>query len=166
MTGVDAIFTGKVSKVNYDPRHLEHRKWLASYIRALLLTKKFVQINQSSQIEEIWEFKTSHPKITIRVFTSIVEGTMREEGQDAIRVCAVYKRDDCKIKGLVSETRVNRKGTYGDIGDRMLSRLRDCYQKVNKVGRCMRCGSPLFVSRKKNYVCVETCYAQRTTQRI
>lgn len=62
--------------------------------------------------KEIVYGKIVAKNVCLRVYTSVAYGVSRECGQDAIRVCLVYRKKDGTIVGIGRETRVNRIGTW------------------------------------------------------
>lgn len=105
------------------------------------------------------------PGVRVVVYTTVegvdLQATVRECGEDAIRVCVVYRDSERKDHGLVSMTRVHRTGTVEAIRERLLIRMREAWRAAFQVPRCTHCGAPTFLSKKKNRVCAALCWTKR-----
>jgi hypothetical protein len=147
----------------YNPESLVDRTNLAVLLHKRLSEAKF-SIADQFRGEDVYELAVSS-KITIRVFSSIVNGMCRGNGEDAIRVVAIYRRADGKDQFLLNETRVNRTGAMTDIVNRTVERARDIYRELvrrkNAKMVCRSCGAPTFLSSKGNEVCAETCWVKK-----
>ncbi len=141
----------------YVPGSYSHRRLLACDLRAMLDSAGFSEIDSRGELV----FERVHartPAIRVRVYTTIRNGEVREVGDDAIRVCLVYRNKNGDTRGLSKGKRVNRTGTVGGIVGRTLGRMRDQYGAVPRVDRCS-CGAPKFKSKKGNLVCADFCWA-------
>lgn len=153
----------------YDHTSLHHRKLLAQHILRVVLDAGFAEAAVEGRgIKErvFYRVVDQIPGVRVQVYTSI-EGfgdaaAVREVGEDAIRVCAVYRDGEKSDHGLVSATRIHRTGTIEAIRERLYVRMREAYGGALKVPRCDRCGAPTFLSKKKNRVCAELCWTRRT----
>lgn len=146
----------------YNPESYADRTKLAVLLDQRLTEAKF-KIAAVRGGEDVYELVVTS-KIRILVYSSIVQGMCRGNGEDAIRVVAVYRRADGKDQFLLSETRVNRIGQTLDIANRTIERARDIYRELvrrkNANMVCRRCGAPTFLSKSKNEVCAETCWTK------
>ena len=110
-------------------------------------------------------------RIQVRVYTTVRGGkngvplSVRSEGKDAIRVCAVYETNSGGIKGLSKETRVNRTGNIDDIVDRMHQRMRSAYKTAVGGETCRKCSAPMFVSKNGSKCCAEICWKSSEEKR-
>jgi len=109
--------------------------------------------------EKIYSRPVKDTGIYVRVYTSIVENSVRKEGRDAIRVAGIYISKDSR-KGITSSRRVNRTGTIPDIVNRMYSRMRESWSDCCSVQRCY-CGAPKFKSKAGNIVCADACWVMK-----
>jgi len=109
--------------------------------------------------EDTYERQTPHPNVRIRVYTTIVGTEVRGDGQDAIRVCLIYK-DGVRTQGLIKQRRVNRTGVIKDIVNRTRGRMRDAWEAGKKLEKC-QCGAPKFKSKKDNMVCADFCWTKK-----
>ena len=108
---------------------------------------------------------TKDGKLKVKVFTTVTGGKpgypleVRENGRDAIRVCATYTTKAGKERGLIKETRVNRVGDIDNIVTRMHERMRMAWKAATADGaRCHNCGAPKFVTKQGKHVCAEICW--------
>jgi hypothetical protein len=145
----------------YDPANTAHRTELAEALKALLERSGFVKTLSAG--EDIYEFK--FPKLAhtrVLVYTTVVNGVARGDGEDAIRVAAVYTTSKGQQRGLFKDTRVNRTGEIEKIVERTLGRMRNAYTALNKRSAegkvCNKCGSPLFTAKSGKEVCAEACW--------
>ena len=104
------------------------------------------------------------PGIRVLVYTSVEQGPTGPEtrgvGADAIRVCAVYRNKKGQDRGLAkAEARVNRVGQVEDIATRTHERMRSVWGIARQGTSCSACGAPMFLSKKKNLVCADTCWS-------
>lgn len=100
-----------------------------------LSAKSFTQ--SASDNEVVYERQHDQCKhITIRVYTSIAvdSGQPRNNGKDAIRVVAFYKKNDKTfgIAGRQSISRVYRTGSEEKVFERTLLRMREAYSVANE----------------------------------
>ena len=93
----------------------------------------------------------------VRVYTTIVDGKVRDAGRDSIRVAAVYTAMDGKTRGLVKDRRVHRTGNVDAITERMVERMRGVWKNAARPEHC-HCGAPKFVTKKGNLCCAEICW--------
>jgi hypothetical protein len=156
--------------LSYDPNIAMHRRVLAQHVLNVVLTAGFVEEDPTSRNASIKErvfyrVVDGSPDVRIQVWTTIVnfdgDATVRDSGQDAIRVCAVYSTKGGLERGIVSATRIHRVGTIEAICDRLLTRMREVYRKAARPQRCDRCGAPTFKSKNGNQVCAEICFKNR-----
>lgn len=89
--------------------------------------------------------------LCVHVLTSISarhQGA-RAVGQDAIRVCLVWKDADGWERGLGKEKRINRCGGQGktgrDIVERALERARDLVRNKGSMPACKLCNRPMML---------------------
>lgn len=153
----------------YDPTSAIHRKHLAQRVLALLATSGFIEeavTIRKAQIRErvFYRVVNEAPEIRVQVWTSIEGEEVRAVGEDAIRICAVYRNKQSEDKGILKNTRVHRVGDVDDICNRLLARMRETYKKARTPNRCKSCGAPTFTSKKKNEVCSDLCYINRVQE--
>lgn len=155
--------------LTYDPNLAMHRRVLAQHILNVVLTAGFMEedpTGRNSLIKErvFYRGVDGVPNVRVQVWTTIVgfddDATVRDSGKDAIRVCAVYSTKGGLERGIVSTTRIHRVGTIEAICERLLDRMREVYRKAARPKRCDRCGAPTFISKNKNQVCAEICFAR------
>ena len=94
------------------------------------------------------------------VYTTVVNGAVRNVGKDAIRISGVHKNSQDKWLGLVKNTRVNRTGEIDAIVNRMYERMRSTYGSIMQPANCDKCEAPNFISSKGNSVCSEFCWTK------
>ena len=138
--------------MKYNHTNPTDRVELAKKIKETLLTAGFHKVPNAG--EDVYE--RAHHKaedIVVRVYTSVYRGEVRESGEDAIRVAAIYNG-----RGIAKATRINRTGDMEKITERLLERMREVYGKVPSITRCPRCGAPQFVSKNGNLVCADLCW--------
>ncbi len=77
--------------------------------------------------------------ICLRVYSSVayINGESRGVGEDAVRVCVVYRKKDGTIVGIGRETRVNRVETW-----RKNLQLRLDKYHLLLTPSCKKCGEP------------------------
>lgn len=147
----------------YNPCSVADRRTLAQAIQAMLEAAGFVK--QQGTGEDVYAY--NYPKIKntqIVVYSSIENGVARGDGQDAIRVSALYTTQQGTKRGLFKDVRVNRTGEIEGIVERTKQRMRNAYAELNKKavkGCCSKCGAPLFLSKNKNEVCAEACWTKK-----
>ena len=153
----------------YDPLIALHRRHLAQRILKVVLDADFLEEDptaKNSSIKErvFYRVVTNSPDIRVQVWTSVTgdgdAATVREVGDDAIRVCAVYRSKKDQDRGIVSTTRIHRVGTVDAICDRLLTRMREVYGKAARPNRCTKCNAPTFKSKKGNEVCADLCFVR------
>ena len=149
--------------MKYNPSSLADRIDLAKQLQALFERSGFKKIESSGEDVYAYEFPLM-PRTRILVYSTIVHGCVRGDGADAIRVAGVYTRQDGQVRGIVSDTRVNRTGDIEGIVARTRERMRGVYAELrdrstNKL--CKKCNAPLFISKQGNEVCAETCWLKK-----
>jgi hypothetical protein len=145
--------------MQYDPRTPESRRALAAGIVDALTNHSFMEEYDERSGEKV--LYRPHPKgVRVQVWTSVdrASGMARSVGDDAIRVCAVYRTRDGVDRGILRTTRVNRVGDVDAIVGRVVERARTVWADVNTAPRCNRCGAPTFTSKAGNQVCAEVCW--------
>jgi len=156
----------KKAKTPYDHSHAMFREMLGLHLIGVLEDAGFAEadhkITNGGNERVFYRHMPNTDRKTILVYTTISKGTnvVRENGNDAIRVCGVYKSSDGQMRGLVSKKRVNRTGYMEDIGDRMLERMRGTWSAMRSCESCRQCGAPMFVSKAGNSVCAEVCWTR------
>jgi hypothetical protein len=144
----------------YNPNSISDRQSLAMAVEFKLQTCGFTpEPSTNDRFELIYKRPVGESKISVVVYTSIVNDQVRNRAKDAIRIAGVYENGDVR-RGIVSDTRVNRVGEIPDIVERMYQRMRECYRSCNTARTCDKCGAPMFTSKKKNLVCAEACWAK------
>ena len=148
----------------YDPNNTMHRKALAQQLQSLFSGAGFVKLDGPAHAEDVYRYQCNG-STEILVYSSIVGGAVRGDGEDAIRVAAVYRRKDGAVRGLFKDTRINRTGEIDKIVKRTHERMRNAYVAVRdhwKEGKvCPSCGAPLFLSKNDKLVCAETCWVKK-----
>lgn len=139
----------------------QHRAELAKELVHMLVQSGFAKVEEGYG-EDVYRYQCIGGT-EIFVYTTIVNGSVRAEGQDAIRVSAVYRRKDGEIRGLWKDKRVNRTGDIPGIVERTKSRMRECYVNLRDRHRphymCKHCGAPLlFLAKSGRMVCAEACW--------
>jgi hypothetical protein len=151
----------------YRPRSPASRCLLAASLTAAFnegKLRKDTSEEFASTYEEVWYFQTSNPQVRVLVYSTIVEGSVRAVGTDALRVCAVYRsKKDGREYGIVKATRVNRTGTVEAIVMRTKERIREVFNAARRPNQC-HCGAPKFLSKAKNEVCAEFCWKDGSPQ--
>jgi hypothetical protein len=145
----------------YNPLSTAHRLELARHLQSMLSTAGFEKLVGPG--EEVYRYKCIGGT-EILVYSSIVNDMVRGDGEDAIRVAAVYRCADGSVRGLFKDTRINRTGEMEKIVDRTKERMRNAYKAIkmhwaeNKL--CTRCHAPLFLSKGGKWVCAEACWVK------
>jgi hypothetical protein len=117
-------------------------------IESHLTARGFIRAANSGN-EVVYEINHKvEPRLVIKVYTSIREnaGTVRDAGDDAIRVCLVW-RDGPKSCGLSKCTRVNRVSSSASTLGRLASRILAVYKDATTIvdaPRCEHCGTPVW----------------------
>ncbi len=154
----------------FNPSELHSRRALALAIIAKLDTSGFETVRIPGTREIVYQRKVTRsgePEFVargayvVRIYTSIVNGAVRENGRDAIRVCILavpVDGHDLREHGIASETRVNRVGDIRDIVERMIVRARSAYGDARRMPRCRHCGSAMFKARSGRDTCVNICW--------
>ena len=146
----------------YDPASFEDRKALGSLILSTLTQKGFKEASDSVVGETVLDFPVCRGGLPsgffIRIYTSIVSGVARGDGEDAIRACLVWQDPKTKVFTPISKTRrVNRTGEMSEIMERTLERGRSLYSEIPSVSRC-KCGAPKATSKAGNLYCAARCW--------
>ena len=108
--------------------------------------------------ERVFYRSIPNANIDVRVFTTVVGQMVRENGKDAIRVCATYNARDGSAKGIIKSTRIHRTGNIEDIVERMYQRMRTTWKAAKTGERCTKCNAPKFTANSGNKVCAEICW--------
>lgn len=150
--------------MDYDPSIPGMRIALAASLLAKLEECGFAEISKPVRDAKSYGHKTevvfSRPvndRTDIRVYTTIVNGKVRDSGKDSIRVAAVYTTMSGKTRGLVKNRRVHRTGDVSAITERMVERMRAVWKNAARSEHC-KCGAPKFVTKKGNLCCAEICW--------
>jgi hypothetical protein len=147
--------------MTYNPASTAHRLELARHLESLLATAGFAKLESPG--EDVYRYQCIGGT-EILVYSSIVDGQVRGDGEDAIRVCAVYRRKDGATRGLFKDTRINRTGEVGKIVLRTQERMRNAYKAIRShwaEGKlCNHCKAPLFLSKGGKWTCAETCWVK------
>lgn len=148
----------------YDPASYQDRNLLADKLHTMLSTAGFVRLDGPAQAEVVYQYQCVGGT-EILVYSSIVGQAVRGDGEDAIRVAAVYRRKDGQVRGLFKDTRVNRTGEVDKIVDRTKECMRNAYKAIKQhwaEGRvCPHCKAPLFLSKGGKWTCAETCWVKK-----
>jgi hypothetical protein len=131
-------------------------------ILSTLSEKGFKETSEPMPGETVLEFQMTRGGLpngfSIRVYTSVVDGVARGDGEDAIRVTLIW-RDPAKnsLTPISKSTRVNRTGEMEEIVERVLQRGRDLWTSVPNISRC-NCGAPKAVSKAGKLYCAARCW--------
>jgi hypothetical protein len=124
---------------------------IKSALRAMGMVEKATPPSRYSPGEVYFEMPTTvNPQLVIKVYTSIPVGggNVRGRGQDAIRVCLVWRSDEREIQsaGLVKTIRVHRVTSVASTLKRLKDRVRDCNRKAVELNerKCSVCGCPVW----------------------
>jgi hypothetical protein len=144
-------------KMAYNPQSLQDRRSLGQSLISTLSEKGFTLSNPDGVGESIYHFPLkrngAETGFNIVIYTSIVNGVARGDGEDAIRVTLEWR--DTPIS---KTTRVNRTGEIGEIVERTLQRGRDLFSSLPKVSYCNTCRAPKAVSKAGNLYCAARCW--------
>ena len=145
--------------MDYDPQNFAHRTALATDIRATVLGLGFTRkdLGPGTREEVYARSSTRIRGVEMRIYTSIVDGEVRDVGGDSIKVCAVYGMEDGSTRGLMKERRVFRTGQLEEIADRVKDRIRLVALDINGVQTC-RCGGPVGKSKAGKDYCMALCW--------
>lgn len=154
----------------YNPNASADRAVLATELRKMLTVAGFCKeprdvCEETGYVfgpsEEVYRYQCISGT-EILVYSSIVGDQVRGDGEDAIRVAAVYRRKDGQTRGLFKDTRINRTGEVDKIVLRTQERMRNAYMAIKAhwaEGRvCRDCGAPQFLSKGGKWTCAETCW--------
>jgi len=148
--------------MDYDPTIPGMRTALAASLLMRLDECGFAEVEKPDRnakycgMERVFA-RPVNDRTDVRVYTTIVDGKVRNVGKDSIRVAAVYTTKDGKTRGLVKNRRVHRMGNVDAITERMVGRMRAVWKNAARPERC-RCGAPKFVTKKGNLCCAEICW--------
>jgi len=146
---------------NYDPRSNAGRVGLTQELLALFDRAVFVEVSIEGTKERVFarEVPDTDGKVRVLVYSSIEGNMTRKCGDDAIRVCAVYKARDGRERGIASaEKRVNRVGTVEAIAERVIDRMRQVWKATKTAERCPKCGAPMFKAKSGKLCCADLCW--------
>ena len=144
---------------DYDPTLKILREMLALSIMGRLDEAGFTEDAEPDAKTRERVFSRSIDEIiSVKVYTTVVGQEVRDNGKDAIRVCATYKTKDGSEKGIVKATRVHRTGNIEDIVERMIQRMRETWKSAKTGKKCTRCNSPTFIAKSGKATCAEICW--------
>lgn len=146
--------------MKYDPTNPEHRAHLGRELIAAFSAIGY-KLRETKPGEETSLGLLLKRDLQVRLYTSVVAGGARAVGEDAIRVCLVYRTRDGKQRGIGSETRVNRVGEVQDIVARALQRAASLVERVASLPRCRKCSAPLFTAKSGKEVCADVCWTKQ-----
>jgi hypothetical protein len=144
----------------YDPENSNDRMALADALLALFERALFVEVEIPGTKERVFarELPDTDGRTRLLIYSTIVGNYCRTVGKDAIRVCAVYRSNDGRERGIASaDKRVNRTGEIDAIAERVIDRMRQCWKATKTAERC-HCGAPKFKSKAGNMVCADICW--------
>lgn len=146
----------------YNPASLSDRKALGSLILSTLSEKGFKETSDSVPGETVFDFSVLNRGLPsgffIRIYTSVVNGIARGDGEDAIRACLIWQDPKTNVLTPISKTgRVNRTGEMSDIMERTLQRGRSLFSELPSVPRC-NCGAPKALSKAGKLYCAARCW--------
>jgi hypothetical protein len=144
--------------MKYQPASSSSRQLLSNALVQELEGMGFRPIHQEGTRELVLARESTRlPGVQIRVYTSSVDGEIREVGQDAIRVCSVLVSGG-RERGFRKETRVNRVGEVGAIVERVSSRVGAMGSLIRSASSCSCCGAIMLESRAGNLYCADLCW--------
>lgn len=142
----------------YNPAFAPDRAALGKALLAAFAAKGFRTVSSGGGRETVVGFPVKGmERVEVRVYTTVVGGSVRALGKDAIRVVATYETREGQERGLAHTARVFRTGTIDAIVERAVERAREVYRDVRTAERC-RCGAPRFKARSGKVVCAEACW--------
>ena len=147
--------------MRYDPTSRESRSTLAATLCEALATHGFMEEYAERSGEKVYYRPVDNATgVRLQVWTSVdrATGSIREVGEDAIRVCAVYRNGSDADRGICKTGRVNRVGEINAIVERTVERARGVWRDAQKAPHCTACGAPMFVSKAGNSVCADLCW--------
>jgi hypothetical protein len=155
---------------DYDPELSILREMLALGILEKLIDCGFDEVYPcKSTKERVYSRSIPNTNIDVQVYTSVVGQEVRNQGKDAIRVCAIYNARDGSKKGIVKASRVHRTGNINEIIDRMYARMRKTWEAASTGERCNSCGAPKFIAKSEKLVCADICWLtpeQKEAERV
>ena len=122
-------------------------------MRQHLEAQQFKEVKLEGTTEIVYG-KIVKPHTCLRVYTSIAHGTSRKVGEDAIRVCLVYRLPEGTIKGIGSDKRVNRVESW----KKNLQLRLDKWELELLGPTCQYCNFPTKLRKGKNgnfYGCIQ-----------
>ena len=141
----------------YDPRSAADRRELARRIVDALEHAGLARLDRPG--ESVYAIERE-PNVRVLVYTSIVSGSVRGVGEDAIRVATVWTGPP-RDRGLDSETTIHRVGTVDAIVARLLERVG--HARTAALPRCERCRAPAFRSKAGKPTCAAICWERHVT---
>jgi hypothetical protein len=141
----------------YDPRSAADRRELAARIVAALEGAGLARLDRPGEAVYAAE---REPSVRVLVYTSIVSGSVRGVGEDAIRVATVWAGPP-RERGLDRETTIHRVGTIDAIVARLLERV--SHARTAALSRCERCRAPAFMSKSGKPTCAAICWERHVT---
>ena len=96
--------------MDYDPQNFAHRTALATDIRATVLGLGFTRkdLGPGTREEVYARSSTRIRGVEMRIYTSIVDGEVRDVGGDSIKVCAVYGMTDGSTRATGGDRRAGQ----------------------------------------------------------
>jgi len=144
--------------MKYEPASSASRRSLSSALVQELEGRGFTPIYQEGTRELVLARNSSRlPGVQIRVYTSSVNGEVREVGTDAIRVCSVLLSEG-RERGFRKETRVNRVGEVSAIVQRVGARVSSLIGEIRSAPSCSCCGALMLESRAGKLYCGALCW--------
>jgi len=138
----------------YDPISAASRFELGAAILAALDSWGFTEI--TAQPGERVFGRAAGPGLECRVYTTIVGGSVRAVGKDAIRISLVYIAGE-QHRGVGKQRAVHRVGQISAIIKRIKQRIDNA---TNGLEICERCGAPKFKARSGRMVCAALCWTR------
>lgn len=126
---------------------------LKTTLVGLGMTEKATPAGRYSPGEVYFERSiATNPNLVVKVYTSIPVGAActRGNGQDAIRVCLVWRSDESEEQsvGLVKATKILRVTSVDSVLSRVRQRVRDLNREAVRfqlnVPKCPVCGCPVW----------------------
>ena len=142
---------------DYDPENRAHRQALAA--RIIAEAERLGMTQEPSNGELIFS-RQREPTVKVMLYSSIVGGEVRGNGEDAIRVATVYTGEP-KRRGLSAEQTIHRRGTITKIAGRIEARVSAAM--ASEIKRCSRCNAPAFKARSGSPTCAALCWMQHVT---
>lgn len=155
--------------VEYDPWSPDHRVALADALLASFDAAGFHAHLAAGPGSEVVLTRRHgrHDRAMVHVYSTVEDGRARPLDADAIRVVAIFVREDGKgvplhqAKVLRTGLIAGTSGRKSGIVDRTLYAARDAYGALYALGACSHCGAPLARSKASKVYCADACWTRK-----